>query len=79
MSGNLKALYEDELVEFDEEEDEAFGDIVKLIHYLEETAEHYNYIDDYKILVIDGSREPIIIMSPEEFLKVERRTLGVED
>lgn len=51
----------------------------ELIEYLEELAESYPYLDpDYDILVLEGSKKPIIIMSPEEFIKLERRVLGEE-
>ena len=57
---------------------EEVDNFVDLIHYLEEIAESFVYIDEYKILVIDGSREPIIIMSPDEFMKAQRKALGTE-
>jgi len=64
---------------FREEDNENLDDFVALIHYLEECAEFFCYLDDYKILVVDGSREPIIIMSPEKFMEIEKKTLGFEE
>lgn len=73
----ISSSFDEDKVEFSQEDDEAFTDIVELIHYLENLGEFYYYIDDMKILVIDGSREPLIIVSPEKFMELERKVLGL--
>jgi len=59
----------------DGEEIKSFEELIRL---LEEEAEEYPYIDDYPILIVEESKRPIIIMSPSEFEKLEKRILGEE-
>jgi len=58
-----------------DEDEEIFMDA---IHILEQMAEFFPHIDDYKILVTAHSMEPIIIMNIEEFNKLEKEALGYD-
>lgn len=52
-------------------------DITLFIRFLESIAEDVPYLDpDYKIVVIDCCTTPFIVMSQEEFDKLERRIIG---
>lgn len=50
--------------------------INEIIQYLESSARLYPYIDDWKILVLEESTEPIIIMNQIEFDKLEEKIVG---
>ena len=56
--------------------DEMIDSMKELITLLESLAESFPYLDDYDILVVEESQKPIIIMSPDEFLKVQRKVIG---
>ena len=56
--------------------DEMIDSMKELITLLESLAESFPYLDDYDILVVEESQKPIIIMNPDEFLKVQRKIIG---
>lgn len=56
-----------------------FKKIKKVLPSIEKLAKQYSYLDDYKILVISNSTEPIIIMNEEEFKKLEERVIGEKE
>lgn len=58
------------------DEELSVDDVAELIQFLEELAEEYPYLDEYKILIVEESTEPIIVMNPAEFLKLQKRVLG---
>jgi hypothetical protein len=56
------------------EEDE---DLKLFIEYLETLAVDLPYLDpDFRIVVLESSTVPFIVMSPEVFEKLERRIIG---
>ena len=58
-------------------DDDEIDNIEDLIKYLEDEAESYPYIDpDFDILILDCSNKPIIILSPQEFKKLEKKIIG---
>jgi hypothetical protein len=57
--------------------EEEITDMKKLIEYLQSLSEDIPYLDpDYKILVINECTVPFIVMSPKDFIELERRIVG---
>lgn len=56
-----------------EDEDEVMEELLRI---LENKARLYPYIDEYKIVVIPESNEPMIIVNEAEFEKLQEKVLG---
>jgi hypothetical protein len=60
-------------------ENEEITEIEEVVKFMSELAESIPYLDDdYKILVVGGCPSPFIVMSPECFMDLERRILGID-
>ena len=46
------------------------------VRAMEHEAKLYPYIDDYKILVIPESSEPMIVVNESEFEKLQEKAIG---
>lgn len=56
--------------------EEEIDDVTELIEELASLAESYPYLDEYKILVIEGCPHPFIVMNPFDFRDLERKVIG---
>lgn len=61
------------VVDVEDEEKEALEELVRI---LEDKARLYPYIDEYKIVVIPESQEPMIVINEAEFEKLQEKVLG---
>jgi hypothetical protein len=58
--------------------DEEITDMVDLIRLLESWSEDIPYLDpDYNILVLAECKVPFIVMSPQHYIELEKRIIGI--
>ena len=72
----LASAFEDPRNEGNEEEMEEMTTFEEVIQYLESIAESLPYLDDYPIIVTDACKRPFIVMSVDEFNKLNRELVG---
>jgi len=58
------------------EKNEELTTLKEVLEYFEELALSYPYLDEYDIMITEDSNKPIIIMSPIEFEKIQKKVLG---
>lgn len=58
------------------DDEESLKEFKDLIEFLESEAKSYPYLDEYKILVLEDSSTPIIIMNLVEFKRLEQKIVG---
>ena len=58
-----------------EEINETVEDFDILIEMMLNMAESYQYLDEYKILIVENCNEPFIVMNMEQFKELEKKVI----